>query len=257
MCALFKRLLFQLNPGICCDIIQPTRRGGADLLFQKKNDVRVRDQDEEIPEKTGPARFWELIKDELAAVLIVNLLFLATCIPIITIPPALFSLHMVMRKIVLGEGVSVRGYFAAFKQGLKRAYGAFFLTAIPMGAAGYGAIFYLRRAAEYPVLLVPFVFCTTVFFVTTLASTYLYGLLCTSWPLRNAVKAALLLGVAKPLRAILAALCYYGLPLLSILFLPLSGLFLFLLGFSLPCLLGNFYIRTVLEQYSRQSVENP
>jgi len=221
------------------------------LLFQKKDTVRVCDQDEVIPKKTGPARFWELIKDELATVLIVNLLFLATCIPIVTIPPALFSLHMVMRKIVLGEGVSVRGYFTAFEQGWKRAYVAFFLATIPMGAAGYGVLFYLRRAAEYPVLLVPFVFCITVFFVTTLVSTYLYGLLGSNWPLWNAVKSALLLGVAKPLRAILAALCYYGLTLVSILFLPLSGPYLLLLGFSLPCLLGNFYIRTVLEQYCR------
>jgi len=219
------------------------------LFFPKKGIVPDFEQEADIPEKTGPARFWELIKDELAMVLLVNLLFLAACVPIVTIPPALLALHMVMRKIVLGEGVSVRGYFAAFKQGWKPSYGAFFLTAVPMGLAGYGAVFYLRRAAEYPVLLAPFVFCTTVFFVAALASTYLYGLLCGGRPLRDAVKPALLLGVAKPLRAILAALCYYGLPLLAILFFPFSGLYLFLLGFSLPCLLGNFYIRTILKQY--------
>jgi len=231
-------------------LIQQTQRGGNVLLSQKKGIDRELGQDVNIPEKIGPARFWELTKNELATVLIVNLMFLLTCIPIITIPPALFSLHVVMRKIVLEEaGPCVRGYFTAFKRGWKRAYGAFFLTAVPMGIAGYGAVFYLRRASAHPVLLAPFVFCTTVFFVTALASTYLYGLLCSGWPLWKAVKSALLLGVAKPLRAILAALCYYGSALLSFLFFPFSGLYLFLLGFSLPCLLGNFYIRTVLEQY--------
>lgn len=220
------------------------------MLFQWKDIGSGPDPETAGPEKTGPARFWELIKEELATVLIVNLLFLATCVPVITIPPALLSLHMVVRKIVLGKSVScVRDYFTAFKQGWKCAYGAFFLAAVPMGIAGCGAAFYLRRAVEYPILLVPFVFCTTVFFVATLASTYLYGLLCSGKPLRDAVKPALLLGVAKPLRAVLAALCYYGLPLLSLLFLPFSGLFLFLLGFSLPCFLGNFYIRTVLNRY--------
>ena len=222
------------------------------MFFRKKDIVQDFKQETDIPEKTGPARFWALVKDELAAVLIINLLFLAACIPIVTIPPALFALHTVMRKIILGDGVSiVRDYFTAFRQGWKCAYGAFFLTALPMGAAGYGAVFYMRRTAEYPVLLAPFVFCTTIFFVTTLASTYLYGLLCGGRPLRDAVRSALLLGVAKPLRAILAALCYYGLPLLAILFFPFSGLYLFLIGFSLPCLLGNFYIRTVLDQYCR------
>lgn len=220
------------------------------MLFEWNDSGPDPDLELDGPEKTGPARFWELIKGDLDKILIVNLLFLATCIPIVTIPPAVFSLHRVMWKIVQGKGVScVRDYFAAFKQGWKGAYGAFFLTALPMGAAGYGAVFYLRRASEYPVLLAPFVFCTTIFLVTMLASTYLYGLLCGGRPLRNAIKPALMLGVAKPLRAVLAALCHYGLLLLAVLFFPFSGLYLFLIGFSLPCLLGHFYIRLVLKQY--------
>lgn len=222
------------------------------MLFQKKGAVQSPDQESDALEKTGPARFWELIQGELAAVLIANLLFLAASIPVITIPPALFSLHLVMRKIILGESVScVRDYFAAFKQGWRRAYGAFFLTAVPMGAAGYGAAFYLRRMSEYPVFIAPFALCITAFLVTMLASTYLYGLLCGGESLRNAIKPALMLGMAKPLRAVLAALCYYGMPLLAVLFFPLSGLYLFLIGFSFPCLLGNFYIRTVLKWYYR------
>lgn len=222
------------------------------MFFRKKDAIQDPSQGPDAVEKTGPARFWELIQGELATVLIVNLLFLAACIPIITIPPALFSLHMVMRKIISGEAVScVRDYFSAFKQNWKRAYGAFFLTALPMAVSGYGAAFYLRRAAEHLIFFVPFVFCITVFMVATLASTYLYGLLCRGRPLRDAAKPALLLGVARPLRAILAALCYYGLFLLAVLYFPLSGPYLLLIGFSLPCLLGNFYIRTVLEQYCR------
>lgn len=220
------------------------------MFFQRRDFDQDYEPQPDLPEKTGPARFWELIKDELAAVLIVNLLFILTCLPVVTIPLALFALHRIARRIILEEPVScVRDYFTEFKQGFKRSYGAFFLTAVPMGIAGYGAVFYLRRASEYPVLLVPFVLCTTVFLVTMLSSTYLYGLLCDGRPLRDAIKPALLLGVAKPLRAVLAALCYYGVLLLAVLFFPLSGLYLFLLGFSLPCLLGNFYIRTVLKQY--------
>lgn len=148
------------------------------MFFQKKDIFPAPEHTADLPEKTGPARFWELIKEELPAVLIVNVLFLITCVPIVTIPPALFSLHMVVRKIILGKGVAcVRDYFTAFKQGWKRAYGAFFLAAPLMGISGYGAVFYLRRAMEYPMLLAPFMLCTTVFLVAMLASTYLYGLL--------------------------------------------------------------------------------
>ena len=217
------------------------------MFFQKKDLIPDSGPERDLPEKTGMARFWELIKEELATVLIVNPLFLITCVPIITIPPALFSLHAISHKIIQEKAVScVRDYFTAFRQGWKRAYGAFFLTFLPMGAAGYGALFYLRHTAEYPILIVAFALCITIFLITMLASTYLYGLLCRGKPLRDAVRTALLLGVAKPLRALLAALCYYGLPLLAVLYFPLSGAYLVLLGFSLPFLLGHFYIRTVL-----------
>ena len=155
------------------------------MFFQKKDFDQDYEPQPNLPEKTGTARFWELVKEELAIVLIVNLLFILTCLPVVTIPPALFSLHMVMRKIVLGEeGVHVRDYFTAFKQGWKRAYGAFFLTAVPMGIAGYGAVFYLRRAPEYPLLLVPFALCTTAFLVTMLSSTYSsFSITCSVSPL--------------------------------------------------------------------------
>lgn len=220
------------------------------MQFQRKDLIPANNQDADLPEKTGAARFWELIKDELPVVLIVNVLFLVTCIPVITIPPALFSLHMVVRKIVLGKSVACsRDYFGSFRRNWKRAYGAFCLTAVPMGIAGYGAVFYLRRAAELPVLLAPFTLCITVFLVTTLGSTYLYGLMCEGRSLRDAAKTAMLLGVARPLRAVLAALCYYGTTTLAVLYFPISGMYLLLIGFSLPCFLGNFYIRTVLKRY--------
>lgn len=220
------------------------------MFFQRKDYFPESDHVPDLPEKTGTARFWELIKDELPVVLIVNVLFLITCIPIVTIPPALLSLHMVVRKIILGQSISCsQDYFTAFKQNWKRAYGAFFVTAVPMGLAGYGVVFYLFRMTEYPVLLLPFAFCAFVFLAATLSSTYLYGLMCCGRPLREAAKSAVLLGLAKPLRAILAALFYYGLTLLAVMFFPLSGGYLALIGFSMPCLLGNFYIRTVLKQY--------
>lgn len=220
------------------------------MFFQRKDFFPEHDYELNLPEKKGAARFWELLKDELAAVLIVNVLFLVTCIPVVTFPLALFALNKVARKMVLDEGpIRVHHYFTAFKQNWKRAYGAFFLIYLPMGLAWAGAVFYLRRAMTYPVLLAPFAFCTTAFFVAMLASTYLYGLLCDGKPLREAVKPALLLAVAKPLRAVLAALCRYGILLLAVLFFPFSGIYLVMLGFSLPCVLGHFYIRTVLKQY--------
>lgn len=206
--------------------------------------------EEDVPEKTGSARFFQIIQSEFLSLIKLNLLFLAGCLPVVTIPPALFAAHQVVRKMVLGKPVSCwQDYKAAWKTGWKRAYGAFAVTALPMAAGGYGAAFYLGHARQSMLLAVPFAFCTVVFLVSMLSSTYLYGLLYDGRPLKEAVRPALLLGVARPLRAVLAALCWYGLPLLAILFFPLSGSFLALLGFTFPFLLGSFYTRTVLRQF--------
>ncbi|MDE6936416.1 MAG: hypothetical protein K2P26_12475 [Oscillospiraceae bacterium] len=60
---------------------------------------------------------------------------------------------------------------------------------------------------------------------------------------------SLRLGLGRPLRAALAAAGWY-LPLAAaVLWLPLSGAYLLLIGFSIPCLLALFLIRTVLERF--------
>lgn len=64
-----------------------------------------------------------------------------------------------------------------------------------------------------------------------------------------AVRLALALGVGRPLRPLLAAVVGYGLLLFGILQLPISLIYMLALGFSLPCLLGNFFLRTLLRDY--------
>lgn len=224
---------------------------GACAVFLDKSQFEPGPEDgSELPEKTGPKRFLQIIQEEFLSLIKLNLLFLVSCIPVVTIPPALFAARQVAHKMVLSESISCwRDYKAAFKTGWKRAYGAFFLTALPMALAGYGAAFYLSNTPKSVLLVFPFAFCVMVFLVDALFSTYLYGLLCSGRPLKEAVRPALLLGAARPLRAVLAALCWYGLPLLALLFFPLSGAYLALLGFTFPFLLGSFYTRTVLKQF--------
>lgn len=220
-------------------------------MFWDKNQFEPEPGDGlDSPEKTGPQRFLQIIQVEFLSIIKLNLLFLAGCIPVATIPISLFAAHRVARKMVLGQPVSCwQDYKEGWQTGWKRAYGAFLITALPMGLSAYGALFYLRHTDRSLVLIFPFAFCVCVFLVSTLSSTYLYGLLCDGRPTREAVRPALLLGVAKPLRAFLAALCWYALPLLAVLVLPFSGAYLVLLGFTLPFLLGSFYTRTVLQRF--------
>ena len=73
--------------------------------------------DPNAPEKTGFARFLEILQIECATLVKLNLLFLATCLPVATIPPAIFAMHMVVRKMVLDQPVDCfHDYCTAFKK---------------------------------------------------------------------------------------------------------------------------------------------
>ncbi len=200
-------------------------------------------------EKTGFSRFMEIMGNQCTALLLTNILFLLCCIPVATIPLSLFALNRAVRQMVQGQPVKCLQVFGeTFRRDWKRAYPAFLVTAAPLCCAGYGMWFYLGQAASSLLFLLPFLVCSTIFLTALLSSLCLYGLLEDGKSLRESMRLALLMGVAKPSRTVPAALCCFGLPLLAVLLFPFSGVYLFVIGFSLPCLIGNFLLRTLLNQ---------
>ena len=198
------------------------------------------------PEKTGMARLAQILSIEAAALIKLNLLFLASCLPVVTIPAAVFAMNHVVRMMILDQPVTCfYHYKTAFRRHWKRGTAAFFLMAALLILSGCGMWFYLSRAMEHIWLFLPFMLCSTVFLLTLLSSTYFYGLLTTERTVRECFRLALILGAARPL---LAALSVYGLLLAGVLYFPLSGIYLLRAGFSLPCLLGSFFIRTELKR---------
>ena len=218
------------------------------MFFHREH--RAPERDGAPPEKTGPGRLFEILQAECGSLVKVNLLFLLSSLSRVTIPPDLWAMSQGVRAMVQDQPVrAFADYRRAFCQRPGRSYAAFLLLAAPLVLGGYGAGFYLRCAGERPVLLLPFLFCSTVFLATLLASTYLYGILAAGATLPEALRLALKLGVGRPLRALLAVLFGYGLTAAAVLALPLSLIYLLLIGFSLPCLLANFFVRTVLRRY--------
>ncbi len=203
----------------------------------------------ELPEKTGAARFWEILEDNCAAVLLVNALFVLSCLPVVTVPPAVFALYRSARLMALGKPVRSGDYLRALRGEWKRGYTAFALTALPLALSGLGIWFYLRQAGEQPLFLLPFLFCSTVFLAVLLISAHLYALLDAGCPVREALRLSLLLGIGKPARSALAVLCCHILPAAALLLLPLSLVYLLLIGFTMPFLLGAFFLRTVWKRY--------
>ena len=228
-------------------------------MFLENNDydftpTEPRDDDEPF-EKSGLSGFLDLVVGQCITMVKLNMLFLLGCIPVVTIPLSLFAMNCVMRRVVKGEPAHcLQDFWKTFRYGWKKGYFVFLLTLLPLGCAGFGMWFYFDRAGKNLLFFVPFVVCSTIFLVTLLSSGYLYGLLEERNCSKDTVWLAVFLGIAKPLRAVLAALSYYGLPVLATLIFPLSGLYLLLLGFSFPCLLGNFYLKTVLKLYPAENI---
>ena len=206
--------------------------------------------DDPFPGKKGPRLFFTILALNCGAVLKANLLFLLLCIPVVTIPIGLFAMNRVMHRIMIDLPVKcVQIYKETFRRNWKQSYLTFLLTAFPLVFAGYGMWFYLKRIVSTPLFFLPFLVCSTIFLVVFLSSGCLYGLLAAGKGLREALRPALLLGITKPLRTVPAALCCYGLPLLAVLAFPFSGMYLLLIGFSLPCMIGNFLLRIVLRPF--------
>lgn len=205
--------------------------------------------DRDEPEKTGMARLAEIFSIECVTLVKLNLLFLISCLPVVTIPAAVFAMNRVTRMMVLDQPVTLLYHYkTAFKKDWKRACAAFFAVAAPLVLSGCGVWFYLSRAMAQPLLLLPFMLCSTVFLLTLLASAYLYGLLTTDRSFRECLRLSLLLGAGRPLRGAAAALAVYGSLTFAVLEFPISGIYLLLIGFSVPCLLGGFFIRTELKR---------
>ena len=206
--------------------------------------------EEAPPQKKGFRLFMNLLALSCPAVLKANLLFLLCCLPIVTIPISVFAMNRVMYRIALDQPVKCFQLFKeTFRQSWKQSYLAAVLTAVPLVCSGYGMWFYLKRIVSTPVFLLPFVVCSTIFLVTLLSCGCLYSLLAKGKNMKDALRVALMLGVAKPQRTLPAALFFFGLPLLAALCFPMSGMYILLAGFSLPCMIGNFLLRTVLDPF--------
>lgn len=126
----------------------------------------------DAPERAGFRRFMQILAGDTLNIVEVNLIFLPACLPVVPLPGAVYALHHLMRKMVRDRGVSAwTDFWDAFRAHWKRACGAFFLVAVPLGMSSVGAWFYLTRAQDNPLLYAPFLVCSTVLLVTLPAST--------------------------------------------------------------------------------------
>ena len=88
------------------------------------------EREEELMQ-SSPKRFLEVLKTDGGDLVLVNVVFLLSCLLLVTIPPAVFALHQVIRRTLDDKSGQVRDYWEAFRNNWKKAWGVFLLTGVP------------------------------------------------------------------------------------------------------------------------------
>ena len=113
--------------------------------------------------------------NRFADLMILNLLFLLTSIPIFTIGASLTALYSVCFHLGTDrEGSTFRDYFAAFKENFRQATSLFLLLLLWLMGTGGAAVIFCFMAGWMHYLFVPF---AVLFIVVVLVASYVFPLL--------------------------------------------------------------------------------
>jgi len=192
--------------------------------------------------------------NRVADLMILNLLFLATSLPIVTLGASLTALSGTAMRIARGESESTSGdYLRALRRDLRQG------TVLGLVVAGLvlvlAAWWVVVSGLNVPdlVRLVLYVVCGILAFRLTLVALYAFPYLATfDDDLRTVLRNARKMSVRHPF-ASLALLAVTGLPVLVTVFYPkvtVYGLLWFLIGFAGVAFLGGIVLTGVFATYA-------
>lgn len=187
----------------------------------------------------GILSFFKILYVEMFEIMGLNLLFLVSCLPVVTIPAACTAMSRVTLCMVRQEEYSLRKTFwRTFHQNFGKSLLGGMLLFLGLGASGYGVLFYFRML-EHSVFYLPFLLSFAVAVVLSAAGLFLFPLIATiDLPLRALLKNAVLLPFLYPYK-ILAALLVLGvLGSVCILLAPHTVPIILLLLFSVSSLIA-------------------
>lgn len=190
----------------------------------------------------------------VADVMVLNLLFIATSLPVVTLGASLTALNFTAMRIATGECNSVAGdYFRSFHRNFRQATVIGLMLALLAGvlAAWFVVVTNLAFGTLVEVLLLAAWYVLAFTFVTTALFVFPY-LASFDGRTREVFRNARLLSWKHPATA-LAALVVIGLSVAVTLFYPQAtgfGLFWFLIGFAGIATINGRLFAGVLQKYT-------
>ncbi len=205
------------------------------------------------PKKKGIMRLFEILGRDLGDIVKLNFIFLISCIPIITIGPAIVALTAVMTKRVRDIPCFVfYEYKKAFKENFKQGVLAGLLVMVLLGFSGFSIFYYYSWHLENADLMYFALASVTIviFVFVSVASCYLYAQIALiELPLKQMIKNSILLTIGFLPRSALVFITTLPVWLVFVLFFPFTLLImppLFL--FSFTNLLVSMNVWPVLEK---------
>ena len=201
--------------------------------------------DKNAPKKKGFARYLETLWREFFPLIKLNLLFLLSCIPIITIPAAMTAMNRITVSMVRDRNYFMwTDYWEAFKRDFGRSLLAGILLTVALGLFGLSAWFYymlaqstnkfflLLSGASLCLLLTAF--GTALYFFPMLAMVEL--------PTKKLLLNSCIMTYSCFRKTVPAVLLSAVLLIASIGLLPYSFITLVFIAFSLTSVTSNFFL---------------
>lgn len=160
----------------------------------------------------------------LPSILLLNILFLLTGLPIITIGASYAAMTKVLVKILYNQPAdTARDYFSAFIKNFKESTVCFAIESAFLMIVGFGAFFYGMLAKQNPVFYPFFILSLVVIILALSSGIYLYPLIVT---VRSKaaidIKNAVILGICRIKHSALSILFKAAFLILSTLLFPYS-----------------------------------
>ena len=195
------------------------------------------------------SKIFQMLTDVFDLVLL-NFLFMLTCLPVVTIGAAISSLYKMTSNLTEHKGGKITAeYFAAFKSNFKKATPAWIIDAIVL-ALLYFDIWYWYKAGSGNLRLGMIIFSVAVLVIVLLKFQWVYPIISM---FENNVKSTMFNGFLFGIRYLLPTVIMVALTLgfwFILLYLEVTLPLLILFGFSLPVYIKSFYVFKKLKVYA-------
>lgn len=212
------------------------------------------------PKKKGIARYLETLWREFFPLIKLNLLFLISCIPVVTIPASLTAMSRITVTMVRDRNYfMLSDYWDAFKRDFWRSLLAGVLFAVALGIFGLSTWFYYMLAQTSNKFFLVFAGVSLGLLLTALGgAVYFFPMLAmVELPVKKLLLNSVIMVYSCikrsiPAMAVTLALLFAGIGLL-----PYSVPFVALIMFSLTSMTSNFFIVRTIETVVLGMEETP